>query len=73
MTTPDLVEVYLPNGTPTSGGNGPGAVSVPEDEAARLVHEGLAIYGSIPPSGLYGNGVTVSPHRRTAPQWQAQP
>jgi hypothetical protein len=65
MTTPDspppLVWVYLSNGTGTSGGNGPGPVQVPPDEAAFFVGERLAVYGSIPPTGYAGNGVTISP------------
>ncbi len=38
-----LVNVMLGNGTQTSGGNGPGPVSVPEDEAAYLIRSGLAV------------------------------
>jgi hypothetical protein len=66
-----MTKIFLPNGTATSGGNGPGVVDVPDDEAARLVHEALAVYGSIAPSGWAGNGTTVSPHRQQAPQWLA--
>jgi hypothetical protein len=64
MTTPDPapVEIFLLNGTGTSGGNGPGVVSVPPDEAARLVSDCLAVYGSTPPSGYLGNGITISPY-----------
>jgi hypothetical protein len=64
MSTPDpgLVQVFLLNGTGTSGGNGPGVVSVPPDEAAALVRERIAVYGSTPPSGYLGNGTTLSPY-----------
>jgi hypothetical protein len=71
MTTPDapaLVTVYLLNGTGTSGGNGPGPVQVPEDEAAWLLNESLAVRGSIPPSGFLGSGTTISPYRGRPPQ-----
>jgi hypothetical protein len=54
--------VYLLNGTATSGGNGPGVVQVPPDEAARLVGECLAVYGDVAPSGYLGAGVTISPY-----------
>jgi hypothetical protein len=68
MSTPDApVTIFLLNGTATSGGNGPGVVSVPPDEAARLVSEGLAVVGSIPPSGYLGNGVTISPYTGRSP------
>jgi hypothetical protein len=69
MSTPDPapVLIFLLNGTGTSGGNGPGVVQVPPDEAARLAHEGLAVYGSIAPSGYLGNGITISPYRGRPP------
>jgi hypothetical protein len=56
MTTPDeqLTWVYCTNGTATSGGNGPGPVQVPPDEAAWLIHEGLAVAGQLPPMGYLG-------------------
>jgi hypothetical protein len=57
-----MTKIFLPNGTGTSGGNGPGVVDVPEDEAARLVHEGLAVRGSTPPSGYNGCYTTLSPY-----------
>jgi hypothetical protein len=64
MRTPDApVTIFLLNGTGTSGGNGPGVVSVPADEAQWLVSECLAVYGSIPPSGYLGSGTTISPYR----------
>jgi hypothetical protein len=68
-----MTKIFLSNGTGVSGDqHGPGAVDVPEDEAARLVHEGLAVYGTIPPSGYLGNGTTLPAQRRTAPQVPAQ-
>ena len=38
-----LVDVLLGNGTATSGGLGPGVVSVPADEARGLIRQGLAV------------------------------
>jgi hypothetical protein len=64
-----MTTIFLLNGTGTSGGNGPGVVQVPEDEAARLVHESLAVYGDVPPSGYLGNGVTISPYTGRSP-WE---
>ena len=34
---PDLVRIHLANGHRTSGGDGPGEVEVPRDEAERIV------------------------------------
>jgi hypothetical protein len=64
MSTPEapLVQIYLLNGTGTSGGNGPGVVQVPEDEAASLIRECLAVRGSTPPSGYNGCYTTLSPY-----------
>jgi hypothetical protein len=63
MSTPDppLVWIYLSNGTATSGGSGPGPVQVPPGEAAFFVRERLAVHGTVPPTGLLGNGVTIAP------------
>jgi hypothetical protein len=46
---------------------------VPEDEAARLVHEGLAVYGTIPPSGYNGCQTTLSPYTGRSPAELALP
>jgi hypothetical protein len=51
MSTPDspaAITVYVLNGTSTSAGNGPGIATLPEDEAAWLIGEGLATRGDQP-------------------------
>jgi hypothetical protein len=78
MSTPDPgdapVTIFLLNGTGVSGDqHGPGVVSVPPDEAAALVHECLAVYGSTPPSGWLGNGTTISPYTGRSPHELALP
>ena len=69
MSTPDPpVTIYLLNGTGVSGDqHGPGPVQVPPDEAASLVSQCLAVYGSVAPSGYLGNGVTISPYTGRSP------
>jgi hypothetical protein len=70
MSPPDpgLVTIFLLNGTGVSGDqHGPGVVQVAPDEAQRLVSECLAVYGSTPPSGYLGNGITISPHTGRSP------
>jgi hypothetical protein len=47
---PQLVAVYVVNGTRTSRGPGPGAMELPALEAAALVRQRFAIYGSRPPN-----------------------
>jgi hypothetical protein len=42
-TAPELVPVQLLNGHSTSGGNGPGVVRVPPDEAQPYVDQGYAV------------------------------
>jgi hypothetical protein len=72
MSTPDPspVTIFLLNGTGVSGDqHGPGVVSVPPDEAQWLVSERIAVYGSTPPSGYLGNGVTISPYTGRSP-WE---
>jgi hypothetical protein len=59
MTTPDAAlgttDIYLGNATQCSMGAGPGPVAgVPWDEAQALVDSGLAVFGTLPPDGLYG-------------------
>jgi hypothetical protein len=51
---PPLVTIFLTNGTATSGGNGPGAVQVPQDEGRHLISQKLAVAGSTPPAGYPG-------------------
>jgi hypothetical protein len=58
---PDLVWVYCTNGTATSGGNGPGPVQVPPDEAAWLIGECLAVAGQLAPMGYLGPFAPVTP------------
>ena len=43
------VAIYLVNAIQTSGGSGPGPVTVPAREAGELVKARLATYGSKPP------------------------
>jgi hypothetical protein len=55
---PELVWVFLSNGTGTSGGNGPGPVQVPPDEAAWLTGQRLGVYGTEAPIGF---GASIVP------------
>jgi hypothetical protein len=72
MSTPDApVTIFLLNGTSTSGGNGPGPVSVPPEEAARLLNESLAVRGDVAPRGYLGCHNTISPYRGRPPQVSA--
>jgi hypothetical protein len=54
---PGLVPVFLTVGVRTSGGNGPGVVRVPRDEAARLVAARHGVSGERPPKGYMDGGV----------------
>jgi hypothetical protein len=45
-----LVAVYVVNGTRTSAGPGPGPLKLPPAEAAALVRQRFAVYGSKPPN-----------------------
>lgn len=47
---PAAVTVYVVNGTRTSQGPGPGPLSLPPLEAAALVRQRFAVYGSKPPN-----------------------
>jgi hypothetical protein len=47
---PQLVEVFVVNGTRTSAGPGPGPLKLPPLEAGALVRQRLAVYGSRPPN-----------------------
>ncbi len=47
---PQLVAVFVVNGTRTSQGPGPGPLKLPPLEAGALVRQRLAIYGSKPPN-----------------------
>jgi hypothetical protein len=47
---PAAVTVYVVNGTRTSAGPGPGAMELPPAEAAALVRQRFAVYGSRPPN-----------------------
>jgi hypothetical protein len=53
---PDLVPVFLTVGVRTSGGNGPGVVRVPRDEAARIVAARHGVSGERPPRGFEDGG-----------------
>lgn len=53
---PDLVPVFLTVGVRTSGGNGPGVVHVPRDEAARIVAARHGVTGEQPPRGFLDGG-----------------
>lgn len=52
MTKPQpepLVTVYVVNGTRTSAGPGPGALTLPASEAGALVRQRFAVYGDRAP------------------------
>jgi hypothetical protein len=51
------IPVYLVNATRTSAGPGPGPKSLPAGEAAWLVRQKLAIFGTAAPRGLLDGGV----------------
>lgn len=53
---PSLVPVYLTVGVRTSGGNGPGVVRVPREEAARIVTARHGVAGEQPPRGYADGG-----------------
>jgi hypothetical protein len=55
-----MITVHVLNGTPTSAGNGPGIATLPDDEALRLLHEGLATRGDQP---HFSTGIGPSPVR----------
>lgn len=52
----DLVPVFLTVAVRTSGGNGPGVVRVPRDEAARITAARHGIAGERPPKGYEDGG-----------------
>jgi hypothetical protein len=64
-----LVDVWVQNGTETSGGNGPGHVRVPPGEAAYLVGARLAVYGSRAPA-RDGTEQALEAMRRSRP-WRS--
>ncbi len=47
---PQLVTVYVVNGTRTSAGPGPGPMELPPAEAGALYRQRLAVYGDRPPN-----------------------
>lgn len=53
---PDLTPVYLTVAIRTSGGNGPGVVRVPREEAARIVAGRHGVAGEQPPRGFLDGG-----------------
>jgi hypothetical protein len=59
-----LTEIYLANGTVTSGGTGPGTVRVPPAEAAALVRDRLAICGERPPQDWADHAQAMAPRMR---------
>jgi hypothetical protein len=69
---PGLVPVYLTVAIRTSGGNGPGVVRVPPDEAARIVAGRHGVHGERPPRGYLDGGapgsVVAAMVPRRAPQ-----
>lgn len=50
----DQVTVYLTVAVRTSQGPGPGPLTLPRDEAARLVAQRFAVYGGSPPLSFLG-------------------
>lgn len=50
------VPVYLTVTVRTSGGNGPGVVKVPREEAAELVRRRCGVSGERPPRGYEDGG-----------------
>jgi hypothetical protein len=53
---PDLLPVFLTVAVRTSGGNGPGVVRVPREEAARLVAARHGVSGERAPRGYEDGG-----------------
>lgn len=56
MSDDDRVPVYLTVGVRTSGGNGPGVVHLPREEAARVVAARHGVPGEQPPRGYADGG-----------------
>jgi hypothetical protein len=54
------IEVHLNNAVRTSQGPGPGPKMLPAAEAAWLVRNKLAVYGSEPPRGYADGGVPAT-------------
>lgn len=52
----DLVPVFLTVAVRTSGGNGPGVVRVPREEAARITAARHGVPGEYPPRGYDDGG-----------------
>jgi hypothetical protein len=55
-----LVPVYLTVAVRTSGGNGPGVVRVPPDEAGRICADRHGVMGECPPRGYLDGGAPGS-------------
>jgi hypothetical protein len=49
---PETITVFLTNAVRTSAGTGPGPMQLPPAEAAALVADRIAVYGSAPPMGF---------------------
>jgi hypothetical protein len=68
MGTPAPIDVYVVNATGTSAGNGPGYATLPIDEALRLINDGLAVRGTLPPPNAEGShGPAGQPNPVTPP------
>jgi len=52
----DRIPVYLTVGVRTGGGNGPGVVHVPRDEAAHLLRNRYGVPGELAPRGFLDGG-----------------
>jgi hypothetical protein len=52
----DRIPVFLTVAVRTSGGNGPGVVRVPREEAARLVAARHGVHGEMAPRGFLDGG-----------------
>ena len=62
-----LVAVFLTVAVRTSGGNGPGVVRVPPDEAGRIIARRHGVYGVLPPKGYEDGGADARTIAAAAP------
>jgi hypothetical protein len=53
-----MTVVFVTNAVRTSAGSGPGPLDLPPEEAAALVRDRHAVYGSEPPEYYLGGGGT---------------
>lgn len=68
LHAPEPVSVFVTTAVRTSDGPGPGHKRVPAGEAARLVGDRRACYGSQPPKGFEDGGVDTRGVARMMPR-----